>query len=435
MTATRHLVAFVAGLLLAQAGVLQADTLAPSTLALLRELKPLTDDVARYRHLSDALPTLPEDQRSVARQMLASVESDLGLYAEALADFPFGQHAALDEPLSPAGWRERDAADAITRLAHGRRLVMINETHHDPRTRLLTLALLPRLKAEGFTHLAIEALGDQDATLATPGYPLRDSGSEYLREPLYGEIVREALRLGFILVPYEVDTGTFEEREAGQARNLYRKVFQGHPEARLFVHAGPAHIDKAKGRLGNAVPMAAQLARLSGIEPLSIDQSLFRESTPFATTDGAAATPAMSRAFVLMKRDASGRASAFWSDRPELHDVSVILPPLARGDKRDQSGSAPDGHRPSWLDLGGRRAPLPIDASLCAGMLPCLVEAFHADEPDEAVAADRYLLSASGTRSALYLFPGRYRLRARDPEGKTLAERSIEIAARTASSQ
>lgn len=423
---THRLTMFVAGLIFAHAGALHSETLAASTQALLRELRPLNDDVARYRHLSAALPTLPEDQRSVARQMLASVESDLGLYAEALADFPFGPRNPLEKPLSPGDWRMRDAADAIAELARARRLVMLNEVHHDPRTRLLTLALLPRLKAEGFTHLAIEALGDQDAALIARGYPLHDSGSEYLREPVYGEIVREALRLGFILVPYEVDVGTFEEREAGQARNLYRKVFEGHPEARLFVHAGPAHIDKAKGRLGNAIPMAAQLARLSGIEPLSIDQTLFRESMPFASSDSAT-IHAPSRPFVLVRRSRTNGVGAFWSARPELHDISVILPPLAAGDRREQSGSAPDGHRPGWLDLGGRRSALPIDGTLCANMLPCLVEAFHADEPDQAVAADRYLLATAATRSALFLFPGRYRLRARDSDGKVLGERMVEV--------
>lgn len=83
--------------------------------------------------------------------------------------------------------------------------------------------------------------------------------------------MRTAIKLGLKVVSYDVDGRTTQEREAGQARNLYRKVFAKNPDAKLFVHAGYAHIDKAKGRLGNTVPMAMQLQQLTGIEPLSID--------------------------------------------------------------------------------------------------------------------------------------------------------------------
>jgi hypothetical protein len=420
-----------------------ADT---STLELFRNVKALNDDLARFRYLATALPKLPPDDRMLARQLAATTENELGLYSQALADFPIDSRKIYTGALpQPGEWQAVDAADAIAKLAAGRRLVMINEAHHDAHTRQLTLALLPRLKALGFNYFAVEALGERDTELAARGYATWTSGSEYLHEPLFGEIVRKALQLGFVVVPYDADSDTPQGRESGQAKNLYQRVFAEHPEARLFVHAGYAHIDKAKGRLGEATPMAAQLQQLSGIEPLSIDQTQFRDGNPrvpLYAYDQLVASfhPALP---TVLLHQGDGRA---WTPEPELHDVAVILPPDQAADEAANK-EAPgwytlDGQRlpanttvntdsrPGWLDLGGQRYPLAINTTLCGKTLPCLVEAFYLHEPYAAVAADRYAFLQANRQSALYLFPGQYRLRARDADGKVLNEQTVAISAR-----
>lgn len=431
-------------------GKAAAGEIDPSTLALLKDLKPLTEDLARYRYLAKTVRKFPEgQQRLVAMQFLATTESELGLYAQALRDFPIDSRKNYTDPLpAPGEWQTVDAATAIAHAAQGRRLVLINEAHHDPHTRELTLALLPRLKAAGFTHFAMEALGDTDTELATRGYPLQSSGSEYLHEPLLGEIARKALQLGFVVVPYEADSATTAGRESGQARNLYQRVFAAHPGARLFVHAGYAHIDKAKGRLGNVAPMAAELARLTGIEPLSIEQTQFREAhpqVPHAAYDQLVASFKVT-APVVLERKAAGApgeaaTSLYWSADPKLHDISVILPPDSHSSKEaDVVRYSPmgdllfpmripmdEGIRPDWLDLGEQRHPVPIEGTLCDDTFPCLVEALYAQESDQAVAADRFAFLRSGVHSSLYLFPGKYRLRVRDADGRVLGERAIEV--------
>jgi len=146
--------------------------------------------------------------RALIEQVLAAAEAELGAYDEAVLHFPYGAPALREAaPALPTRetWRAVDAADTIAALAASRRIVLVNEAHHVAQTRALTLALLPRLRALGFTHFAAEGLDERDRDLAARGYPV-DSSGIYVREPLYGEIIRTALRLGFVVVAYESAT-------------------------------------------------------------------------------------------------------------------------------------------------------------------------------------------------------------------------------------
>lgn len=414
--------------------------------AMFRELRRQPNDLARYMYLLEATPKLPVADQQLALQMFASVENELGLYDEALRDFPLKSHIPPDDSLpTPTEWASTDAADAITRMVTGRRLVMINEAHHDAHTRQLTLALLPRLRALGFDYFAVEALSDKDAQLMQRGYAIEDSGTEYLREPSYGDIVRTAIKLGFTLVAYDVGADSQEGRESGQASNLYRQTFAKAPGARLFVHAGYAHIDKAKRRLGKVRPMAMYLQQLSGIEPLSIDQTEFREQVPpekDAYRQLVTAFPS-DGPIVLINR-ANGKP---WSDHPGEYDMNVLLPPASSGvvdsgflrpvsnvraSDRDHL-MLPDQIiklRPNWLARQAGRAAYPISATMCKTTFPCVIDAHFIDESSDAIAADRYAFMRGDVVSKLYLQPGSYRLRAWGVNGKTLGEQLITIKAR-----
>ena len=387
----------------------------PVTHDFFSELKPLPNDLARYGYLRRLMPQLSAEDRLQARQFLAFADANLGLYRAAVADFPFtgAIHPSPVMP-SPSLWRATNAVDTIAKLAADRRIVMINEAHHDPQTRLLTLALLPRLRGLGFTHFAAEAIDDKDTGLTRRGYPVAASGSEYLREPLYGDIVREAIRLGFVIVPYESVGKTQQDRESGQAGNLYRRVFAENPEARLFVHAGYGHIDKVEGLMFGARPMAMELKRLSGFDPLSIDQTELRGVDTKRQTQSyrylvAAFHP--DHAVVLLRRSDEKP----WSTNPLRNDVSVILPPADRL------------LRPKWLSLNHQRHAWPIDSTLCAGRRPCVVEALAANESDDATPADRFTLLHRGERASLYLKPGAYRVRALGVADETLGEHVISM--------
>jgi hypothetical protein len=405
--------------------------------------------LARYVYLDKAMPRLSEADRIVAMQLFSTAESELGLYDQAVFSFPLKSYEPGNVILpTMSEWRAASALDVIAVLAADRHIVMINEAHHNAHTRELTLALLPRLRALGFNYFAPEALFDTDSGLEKRGYPLTTSGTEYLHEPVYGEIVREAIRLGFTIVPYDIKSNvTTQAREIEQAENLYAKVFAGNPHARLFVQAGYAHIDKARGRLGNVEPMAMYLQARTGFDPLSIDQTQFLESNLDYSDDYhqliSRFRPTLPA--VLVNR-VSGKV---WDAYPALYDVNVILPPALStksfGDAymygaeavkivTDPSRLALGSlttldrmQRAKWLTLNGTRQAVPISANLCKLQLPCVVEAQYANELTDAIAADRYAFMRPGDSSNLYLHPGHYRLRVWSVDGKTLSEQSITV--------
>lgn len=246
------------------------------------------------------------------------------------------------------------------------------------------------------------------------GYPVESSGTEYLREPLYGDILREAIRLGYTIVAYD-PINQVVDRDDVQAENLDRKVFARDPHARLFVMAGYAHIDKAKGHLGGTEPMAMRLRKLTGLDPLSVDQTQFRDVEPSTYTDPyhqIIDVLKMDKPYVLQLPE----GNRVWSSDPSRHDISVVLPPMY------------GQPRPDWLALGGDRQRWPIDTGLCHGVTPCVVEAHYGNEPDDAIPADRYTFLHAPAAGELFLRAGTYRLRAWDAAGKTLSEATIQVA-------
>lgn len=383
-------------------------------------LQAQPDNYARLRYASLRRANADAHLRQVVDQILVTEWSMFGRIGDAEAGFQVSEKRMTSaEPLpAPDAWVAVPAADYIAGAVAGRRIVAINEAHHRPQTRLLTLALLPKLRALGFDHFAIEGLDPKDTGLAARGYPTEKSGY-YVQEPLYGDIVREALRLGFVVHAYEpADAGrmTPQDRETGQARAL-QAVLEQHPHARLFVHAGYAHVDKMPGRLpANARPMAAELARLTGIEPYTIDQTMLGSgnlSDPTSPYRDLVQAFRIHGASVLVPRK-GGHA---WSYRDDYHDVTVLLPPAVAGDMR-----------PAWLARDGARRPYRIKSNACSGSFPCLFEAFNASEGDDAIPADQFLLLAPADGQwPLYLAPGRYRLRVRGEDGDVLSVRPIEV--------
>jgi hypothetical protein len=360
---------------------------------------------ARLRSLEREPPALRDSSGISAFRR--AVYSWVGLYGEALAEADRGTAARVDSGSNPIeNLKPDDAVESVTRLARGSRLVMINEAHHVPQHRAFAVQMLYALRKAGYTHFAAETLATGDAELSARGFPVTRTGF-YSSEPLYGDLIRTALRLGYRVVAYE-STGhrNAEEREEFQARNLLEQTFRLDPAAKVYVFAGHGHIDEF--RPPNAMKTLAQrLSAATGINPLTVDQTRMSErSAPqyeFPAYRHAIDRVQIDKPFVLL-----AGTGAPWSDRPEWNDVVVFSPRT-----RYEQG------RPQWLALGGKRHALKLASDICGDREQCLVSARHAKETVDAIPVDQLAItSASAPVQRLMLPRGKFTVSVTDTEGK-----------------
>ena len=178
--------------------------------------------------------------RLVFGQFLSWFQTWIGDYDGARASFSIPQAAQPDDAPAPDGFHVRAADVAILDLAHGRKAVFFNESHSAPVTRTLTVQVLARLHEQGFNYFAAETLSHDFAQHA---YPTARSGF-YVNEPICGEMLRAALRLGYHVVAYDAEEASTDARERASAQSLYDQTFKRDPNARLVVNAeiGRAHV-------------------------------------------------------------------------------------------------------------------------------------------------------------------------------------------------
>ena len=355
--------------------------------------------------------------------LLGLVQSTVGLEEETLASFDAmgGTRRPALEASPLDGAQALAAIPTIVEAARGRRVVILNESHHRPRHRAFALELARALRDEGFDTFAAETFMDV-AGLVERGYPTASTGF-YTLEPVFAELVRGVLDLGYRPVPYEIEPSRavaagsprerINRREVTQARNLLERVFEVDPDARLFVYVGYSHATEDwvdRGGEGEVAWMAARLAELTGFDPLTIDQTtaLPRSEPAFEDPDWRRVADRLEGPALF--RTESGEPFVTGSYAGKV-DLQVFHPRtrLVHG-------------RPDWL-LPGRRAvsvPDPLVAKLARDER-VLLQAFHADEGPDALPADQFVVTGTNDLPAFLLRPGDYRLAAQDETGETFA--------------
>jgi hypothetical protein len=385
--------------------------------------------VMRYAYAADGHAAF----RAIFGQYLSWYQSFLGDYQDAEASFSIEQKPLADDaasPLNQPGWHALPALAYLPQLAKNYRVVFLNEAHNIALTRTLTVRLLQPLREHGFNVFAVETLYPNDvAALNKRGYPIAASGF-YTREPIYAEMVRTALKLGYKVVAYEADPyHTGDAREAQQAEHLW-KILKDDPHAKLVVNAGYAHIQKT-GKFLGAQSMAEHFVEDSGITPLSIEQTILipHQTSAMNHPDYDAIIAALQPTQPIVFVDKAGKP---WSLRPG-YDASVIFPEehFVRG-------------RPTWAGLWGARVPYMVSGSVCHRHWPCLVAARYVNEGADAIPADRMVLDPvplmtvndivittgdySIPVSELYLRPDqRYRLTVNDETGRLIGSTIIDV--------
>lgn len=330
-----------------------------------------------------------------------------------------GAMAALDEGRKAAGVpvagsaaevvaltdvHAEDAIRAIVAAARDKRAVLINEAHHQPMNRALTQKLAAELRKIGYTYLACETF--YPAVSAQPRYATAARGY-YVQEPAFASFVNQAIASGWTLVPYEhiQDASVTDQaqraklREAGQASNIYERIFARDPEAKVLIHVGYGHLDKTSpGALKKMGTLLAE--KLGPNATLHVDQAAL-----FAHADRTRESPAYrpllakfaaTEPFILQRADGS---TPVLLNQSRFVDMQVIFP-----DYGHQHG------RPAWLiGLAGRTAS-PVPATLLPATGRRLVLAYDKAHGADALAVDAVLVQAGQPAPSLMLPPGEMRL-------------------------
>ena len=159
-------------------------------------------------------------------------------------------------------------------------VIMLNEAHNKPIHRAFAYSLLDVLYNRGFRYPVWEMLNpmpDQELT------KLNYKTGHLATEPVAGELIRQALELGFKLVAYEdprADKHSPTERDSIQASNIAR-ILKQDPDAKIFVYEGYGHIAE-KSTNTEFIPMGMAFKRMTGIDPLTIDQTDMTEESNFS---------------------------------------------------------------------------------------------------------------------------------------------------------
>lgn len=188
------------------------------------------------------------------------------------------EHIALISKYTP-----KNAKQTLLKEAAQTQILIINEAHHIGMHRAFVCSMLKELKQLGYTHLGLEGLSHNDSLLTQRGYPILSSGY-YTMEPNFGNLIREALALGFKVFAYEQK---FEDatqmnlnREVAQAQNVM-EVIKENPNGKFLLYCGYDHVIEDTLRNFMGLPMAGRVKQLSAIDPFTVDQSSLTEYAVF----------------------------------------------------------------------------------------------------------------------------------------------------------
>lgn len=400
--------------LLLGAGQVMASAPAPS-LAWLPFKQEADDKIAAERSKLKVLATQAaevEQAKSAIRGMLQQA----GTFASFIGDSDaamaaFDEIDALDKKRTRrdaddlerlATSKAQDAIQAIVGEARKRQIVILNEAHHVPMHRAFAMRLARELRKIGYTWLACETFSDDPLEKNYVG----PHTGYYTQEPVFANFIRDALATGWKLMPYEhIEDDAdqpIENRENGQARKLAERIFAKDPKAKVFIFVGYGHLTEQPGvghGPGTAM-MGAQLKHLTGIDPLTIDQT-----TMIAHTDPASEHRLYDKALQHAKRSAPfvlraphGEHHVFTPYRFAV-DMQVV---------HQRYSVDPQTGRPQWLQTLAGFSARDVPADLLPREGKRVLLARPAGQPADAIPADVVTLEAGKPAPKFMLPPGEY---------------------------
>lgn len=175
------------------------------------------------------------------------------------------------------------AVEYIAERAANFHYCLINEAHYNSLNRQFTSKLLKPLWKKGYRYLALEGLSWQDHQINNRKYPVKNSGY-YISDFVFSNMLREALAIGYQLIPYEIESEKYNHlpssksanfRDSIQAVNIFRATFQNDTVGKVLIHAGYSHI--AKEGDTQFRPMGSILKGLHNRDIFTVDQVTMNE--------------------------------------------------------------------------------------------------------------------------------------------------------------
>jgi hypothetical protein len=299
-----------------------------------------------------------------------------------------------------------NAKEYILNRAENEQIVILNEAHHNPLHRVFTASLLEELYRQGFRYFGAETLNYVDSTLNQRKYPILHSGY-YTREPQYGNLVREALRLGFQVFAYEATTpeefANGKSREIAQARNI-EKILKKDSNAKVLIHCGYAHVQEVPLNNSWEKAMAGRVKEFTGIDPFTTDQEIWTEKSEPSKENPLYRMINVKQPSVFL--NSKGEAFSTTANATALTDIRVAHPRTTF-----RYG------RPTWLLREGKWKPYFLKKEQLTLTFPCLVLAYKEGEQvvvektlQQAIPVDVVELKKPGEEKALILPKGNYRI-------------------------
>jgi hypothetical protein len=162
--------------------------------------------------------------------------------------------------------------DSLNKLYANFNVILFNETHHISQHRGFLYSQLEILRDLGFSYLALEALNAKDTSVEQRKYPINKypelTTGVYINDPVYGNLIRKAIELGFTLISYDSYSSNREEE---QANNILKVYDESH--GKMVVLGGYAHISEKNGMMGSFLKnkLNTDLLSISQFTRFSID--------------------------------------------------------------------------------------------------------------------------------------------------------------------
>lgn len=336
--------------------------------------------ISPYQFSSAIDSSLRADTTPFKYQMAATAYSYIGEYKLGLetrdrelknkSGEPTESHKAVLAPFN----NKVNATSYILEQAAKTSIVIFNEAHHNPRHRVFVTILLSELKKLGYTYIGLEALPYSDSNININKYPSVTPIS-YTNEPCFGNLLREALQLGYTVFPYEADwelQKKGESREELQARNI-KAIIDKYPDKKFVIYCGYDHAIEDSTRNFMVLPMAGRLKKMTGIDPFTIDQVQLTESS--SKDYGNRYRKLISHNESIVLKDSAGNVFNKAKNNLITFDCNVYHP-----DTKYING------RPDWLYTKGKKAIYVHDKINIA--YPCLVKVYRKKDSDTAVPID-----------------------------------------------